>query len=175
MFENLSYKHKFFAVLIGFLILFLASYKKTFKHTIAAKKELSLTEEKLLNTDNLYNDLYKVKNEITALDNLIGGHSLKPEYVQQQILDFVSNTEIDINIVTIDDVHLYTDYEFLVYTNQIEFQGTYENLIHLLYDIEKNFKNSSVVSAKFHSKQNYVTKKRNLFLKIILQNYEKTK
>ncbi len=173
MFDKLSYKRKFLGVLIGFAILFLASYKKTFKHTLAAKKELYTIEQKLSSIDHSYNQLYSLKYDINHLDNLIGGHTDKPELVQQQILDFVSNTKLNVNIVSIEDSHLFSDHEFLIYSNQLEFEGAYESLIHILYEIEKNFKNSSVVSCGFHSKTDYATNKQTLFFKIILQNYEK--
>lgn len=141
----------------------------------AAKKQLLSVEQKLSNMDNSYNELAMVKSEIKGLDNIIGGHSINPQDVQQGILDFLSNTGLNVNIVSIEDVHLFPDKDFLIYSNQIELEGSYSNLIHLLYETEKNFKNSRVVSAKFYSKKNYNTNKQNLFLKIILQNYEKAK
>ncbi|TGV01063.1 hypothetical protein [Flavivirga rizhaonensis] len=153
----------------------MASYKKTFKHTLAAKKELNQVKQKLASTDNSFNNLYALKNDIKALDKLIGGRSLSPIHVQQKILDFISKKDITLNIVSIEDVHIYRDEEFLIYSNQIELEGSYEALIKLLYEIEKNFKDSRVVSSEFYSKKNYRTNKQTLFLKIILQNYEKAK
>lgn len=173
MFDNITYKKKFFAVIIGFVLLVMACYKKTYKHMFAAKKELSNVEQKLLNIDNSYNKLYALKNDIQNLDNIIGGHSINAEDAQQELLDYISKTNIEVNIISIEDVHLFSDDEFLVYSNQITLEGSYTNLIKLLYETEKNFKNSRVISSEFYSKKNYSTNKQNLFLKIILQNYEK--
>ncbi len=175
MFKNLTYKRKFFAILVGFLLLFMASYKKTFKHTLNAKKELSLVKEKLSNNENSLNDLYTLKNEISSLNKTIGGQTLNPELVQQKLLDFISKNEYNATIVSIEDVHLFSDSRFLIYSNQIELEGSYHDLVHMLYEIEKHFKNSRVVSTQLYSKKNYRTNTKNLFLKIILQNYENTK
>ncbi|PIA79288.1 hypothetical protein BFR04_00060 [Gaetbulibacter sp. 4G1] len=175
MFENITYKKKFFAVIIGFALLFMACYKKTYRHMFAAKKELNNVEQKLSSIDDSYNKLYALKNEIQGLDNVIGAHSIDAEDVQQELLDYISKMGIDVNIVSIEDVHLYSDDEFLVYSNQIELEGSYTNLISALYKTEKSFKNSRVISSAFYSKKNYITNKQNLFLKIILQNYEKAK
>ncbi|WP_345075317.1 hypothetical protein [Flavivirga amylovorans] len=142
---------------------------------MAAKKELNLVEQKLANTDKSFNNLYVLKDDIKTLDKLIGGRSLNPINVQQKILDFISKTDLTINIVSIEDVHISRGEEFLIYSNQIELEGTYEALIKLLYETEKNFKDSRVVSTEFYSKKNYRTNKETLFLKIILQNYEKAK
>ncbi|AXT18313.1 hypothetical protein D7030_08365 [Flavobacteriaceae bacterium AU392] len=174
MFKNITHKQKFIAILGGFIILFMASYKKTYKHMFLAKKELNQMEQKLSASEYSFDNLYRLKNEISSLDNLIGGgDNLDPKYVQQSIFDFVSKTTLDVNIVSVEDVHLFTDREFLVYSNVIELGGTYENLVSLLYEIEKSFKDSRVISTQLYSKKNYRTKKQNLFLKITLQNYEK--
>lgn len=141
----------------------------------SAKTELNNVEKKLSNTDNAYNESYLLKSEIQSLDNVIGGHSTNPEDVQQEILDFISKTILKVNIVSIEDVHLFSDEEFLIYSNQIELEGSYTNLINLLYETEKHFKSARVISSKFYSKKNYATNKKTLFLKIILQNYEKAK
>ena len=175
MFKNLSYKKKFFAVLIGFVLLFMASYKKTFKNTFNAKKELGILEEKLSNYKNSLDDLYGLKSDISNLDNAIGGQTMRPEFVQQKLLDFISKNGLDINIVSIDDVHLYSDQEFLIYSNQIELEGTYDDLVSALFEIEKKFKDSRVVSTQLYSKRNYSNNTKSLFLKLILQNYENTK
>lgn len=175
MFKNLTYKQKFFAVIGGFLLLLMASYKKTFKDTLAAKKELNHVEEKLSSIENSFSEIYNLKNEINYLDNIIGGHTLNPEQVQQKAFDFVTKSEFEVNIVSIEDVHLFSNEDFLVYSNQIELEGSYNSLINLLYDIEKNFKNSRVVNTQFYSRKNYRTNTKKLFLKIILQNYEKIK
>ena len=175
MFKNLTYKQKFYAIIIGFILLFMASYKKSYKHTIAAKRKVSYVEQKLLSSENSLNDLYQLNNKISSLDNIIGGQRLNPEQVQQKILDFITKHKFKVNVVSIEEAHLFLDNEFLIYSNQIELGGTYQNLIQTLYKIEKSFKNSRVVSTQLYSKKNYRTNSKKLFLKIILQNYEKSK
>jgi hypothetical protein len=142
---------------------------------LAAKKELNRIEAKLVNTDNSQNLLSNLKYDISNLDNLIGGQTKNAQLVQQDILDFISKTSYKADIVSIEDMHVYEGEEFNIYTNQIEIEGTYEALIKLLYKIETDFKNSRVISTSFYSKKNYKTKKKHLFLKITLRNYEKAK
>lgn len=175
MFKNLTYKKKFIAVIICFLLLLLASYKKTFKDTIEAKKQLNLVERNLAKTSSSFKELYLVKNEVKYLDNLIGGNSIKPEQVQQKVFDFITKEGQNIDVINVSDVHLYSNEDFLVYTNKIELEGSYEDLIRLFYKIEKKFKDSRVVSANLNAKKDYRTKTTNLILTIILQNYEKSK
>ena len=72
-------------------------------------------------------------------------------------------------------MHTFSDTEFKIYSNQITVEGAYNNLIELLYTIEKEYKASRIVSTNLYSKKNYQTKTTKLYLKIILQNYEKNK
>jgi hypothetical protein len=175
VFNNLTYKKKFLAVILGFIILLLAAYKKTIRQTLAAKQELSLVQEQLANTNQSHNVLFSLQDQVKGLDNIIGGNNLKPELVQPSILNFITKKGQDVNVVSIEDVHTFLDTEFKIYSNQITVEGSYNKLIELLYTIEKEYKASRIVSTNLYSKKNYQTKTTKLYLKIILQNYEKNK
>lgn len=173
MFKNFTYKQKFYALILVFIVLSLAAYKKTFKHVVIAKNELALIEDQLATTNNSSNLISLLKSEITNLDFMIGGQSSQPDFVQKKIIDFVSESEFDVDIVAIEDVHITTNDGFKIFTNQVELEGSYELLAAILYSFEKQFKDSRIVSAQFYSKKNYRTNSKNLFLKLIFQNYEK--
>jgi len=173
MFKNLTYKKKFYAVIGGFILLSLASYKKTYKQVFSAKSELQNVEKKLASNNTSQSEIYNLENDIAKLDNIIGGHTSNPTHVQQLIFDFVSNSMPSVNLISMDDVHMYSNDEFLIYTNQLELEGSYKDLMQLLYDVERNFTSSRVVSNVIYSKKNYRTNATKLYLKIILQNYEK--
>ncbi|WP_147297783.1 hypothetical protein [Seonamhaeicola aphaedonensis] len=153
----------------------MASYKKTFRHTLAAKKELSMVTKQLSDKDNTAHELYSLKHDVRHLDRLIGGQTKKPEQVQQRLIDFISKNKFNVNIVGIEDVHLFADDDFLIHSNQIELEGAYKDLVKTLYDIEKYFKYSRVASTRLYSKKNYRNNTKMLFLKIIFQNYENNK
>jgi hypothetical protein len=171
--NSFTYKQKFFGMVIGFVILLLASYKKTYKHVFEAKSQLSLVNEKLQNGDNSYNEVFFLKNEIKSLDNIIGGQTKNPNEVQEMILDFISESSKDINISSIQDTHILNDSEFRIYTNVLTIEGSYFDLVPMLYNIEQEFMVSKVVSAKFFSIKNYRTNSKRLYLELIFQNYEK--
>ena len=173
MSKSFTYKQKFFGIVLGFLILLMASYKKTYKHVFEAKSQLNLVDDKLKNVDDSYNEVYILKNEISSLDYAIGGQSNAPQNVQQMILDFISNSEHEVDISSIKDTHILSDTEFKIYTNSLEVEGSYFDLLHLFYDIETNFNHSKIVSSKLYSVKNYRNNSKRLYLKLIFQNYEK--
>lgn len=153
----------------------MACYKKSYKHTLKARTELKQVNKKLSNNEDILFDFYNLKNEISILNKTIGGQTSNPELVQEKLLDFISNDHFNVDVVSIEDVHLFKDNEFLIYTNSIELQGSYQDLTNTLYGIEKSFKSSRVVSTHMFSKKKYGLNRKKLFLKIILQNYENTK
>jgi len=174
MSKSFTYKQNFFGIVVLFVVLIFACYKKTYKHIFEAKIQLNLVESKLNKANNSYNEVYMLKNEIRNLDNIIGGQSKTPEQVQQRILEFVSDYHDNIKISSIEDTHIINEDEFRIYTNSIEVEGSYFDLIPLMYNIEQEFKVSRVVSAKLFSIKNYRTNSKLLYLKLIFQNYEKS-
>nr|WP_321234622.1 hypothetical protein [uncultured Psychroserpens sp.] len=173
MSKSFTYKQKFFGIAIGLIILLLASYKKTYKHVFEAKAQLSLVNDKLQNVDDSYNEVFMLKNEIRSLDNIIGGQSKYPDQVQQMILDFISSSSHDVDISSIQDTHIIADNEFKIYTNSLEVEGSYFDLMRLFYDLEKEFSASKIVSGKLYTVKNYRNNSKRLYLKLIFQNYEK--
>jgi hypothetical protein len=173
MASSFTYKQKFFAMAVGFVILLLASYKKTYKHMFEAKYQLNLISDKLENVDDAYNQIFMIKNEIDNLDYIIGGYSKEAGNVQQKILDFIAVTDYEINISTIADTHKLNDNDFTIYTNVIKIEGSYFELMALNYQIESQFKESRIVSSELFTEKDYKNNKKRLFLKLIFQNYEK--
>jgi len=173
VFKQYTYKQKFIAVILGFLMLCIAAYKKTYKHIFQAKNELNHIEQKLSTTIS-YEQLFALKNELNSIDNIIGGNATNINLVQQHFLDFITSSKLNVDIVGIEDVHVSQEEGFDIYTNQVELKGDYADLVSLFYEIEKDFKHSRAANARLFSKKNYRTNKKILLLKIIFQNYEKT-
>ena len=152
-----------------FVILFMACYKKTFKETITAKLELNKVVETLSKTEVDSYKLATIKNELNQINSNIGGNSNNVHMVQQDILNFISKSNV--NVFSIEDVHEYPENDFMVYTNQIDLEGNYKELTNLLFKLEKQFKSSRLSSVHFYTKKNYQNNTKELHLNLILQNY----
>lgn len=173
MFKNITYKKKFIFIIVGFVLLGLAAYKKNFKNIFEVRSQISSITQKLNEVDGSHNQIFFLKNEVAQLNDMIGGQTKNPELVQQLILDFISNSNVKVNIHKIEDTHLYNDGEFNIFTNTIQIEGDYKSLLELLYLVEKDFAYSKVVSAELSTEKNYRNNSKKLYLKLILQNYEK--
>ena len=171
IFENHTFKMKFFALLIVFLLLSATSYKRSFRtlfETLSEYKDLS-QKSKLISEKS--NDIAKLNSELSSLDKVIGKKGVSKEKIQQEIISFVSSINIPITIYDLQPVHEHRDGNYIVYTNQLDITGDYNSLLKVSYEFEKNFIFSKVVSLHF-----YTLKKGNnpdiLHQKIIFQNYE---
>lgn len=173
MFKKYTYKQKFQASIVLFVLLLLAVYKKNFKHVFNLHKELNLVEKQISEAKISNQDLLVLNNQLKDLDALIGGQSNSPELVQHEALNFITNSQLQVEVVNIEKRHEFQEGEFSIHTNQIEIQGDYEDLMTLLFGFENNFNSSRISSVKMYSKRDYKKKKKHLVLKIILQNYEK--
>lgn len=174
MFKDITYKKKFFGIVVLFILLSAGLYKKTYKSIIAINSQLKDLNSKSMLTENSVFDISNLKEEIKVLDNFIGSDNIRPEQVQQELLTFISDQEFKADLVDIANIHSSKDGEFNVYTNQIELEGDYKSLLTLLYELEKNFKKSKIVNTSFYTLKDYRRNRKKLYLKIIFQNYEKS-
>lgn len=173
MFTNITYKKKvIYAAIMAILLLF-ASFKKNIKKVIQFNKELrelqlSQLEDKDFNTDISY-----LKQEIKTIEGFIGGVNVSPEQVQQQLIKFISNAPLDLKIIGIERIHFAAVDQFNILSNQVTISGDYNNLIRLLHEIERDFDLSKMTNARFYTKNDYRNNRKELFLEILFQNYDK--
>jgi hypothetical protein len=174
MFENYSYQKKFKALLIIFVLLLMAAYKRSYNtlfSTIEQNKVLSKTANDI---DKKANNTPDLKKEIAYLDRIIGKVGITKDMVQQGIVNFASEQNSKVSINDLQPIHVFADDNYNVITNQMDVTGSCNELMQLGYDFENKFNLSRIVSMNF-----YITNKNNapnvLHLKMIFQNYESNK
>jgi Tfp pilus assembly protein PilO len=174
MFEQYSYKIKFKFLLIFFVILSIAAYRRSFSSLIDVVKENKLLTSKIETMGKKTQNIAQLKSEIARLDKMIGKEGIGKEKVQQGIVSFLLENSSGVSISDMQSIHEVEDTNYKVYTYQIDLVGNFNQLVQLVYVFEKNFDYSKMVSIKF-----YMDKKNNknevLHLKILFQNYENNK
>lgn len=175
MFENLTYKQKFITLVVVVTLLAIAANKRSFKLTKNAYEDYQIKKKELDYVESTPNNIHNLDYEISFLDNLIGNENLEPELVQQEILNFVTNTDYKVQVVNVTEIHEASSNDFNIYTNQLTITGDFESIVSMVYEFEKKFSYSRVVNINFFKKKNFKTRKIQLYAKIIFQNYEKNK
>ncbi|PTX64085.1 hypothetical protein C8N46_101695 [Kordia periserrulae] len=172
MLDKLSHKRRFFLVVIVFVLLALAVYKKTYQPIFALQNELNASNQLIAEDVSPFVKIEQLQSELAALDKIVG-KSEDNAFIQQKILDFITKKGLDVSVVNIADSHIYKGNAFTVYTNSVILKGDYPSLLQTIYTIEKECKASKIVSAKFYSKKNYSTNKTAEYAELYFQNYGK--
>lgn len=173
MFEQYSYKKKFFALMVVFVMLAITAYKRSFSNLFQVIKENNKLVKDISQLQQKAGNLEKLEGEVNSLDRIIGRENMRPEEVQQQIVNFATNNG-NVSISNLQPIHIADDENYLISTNQIDVTGNVNELLQIGYSFEKNFNLSRLTSLNF-----YTNKKNNkaelLHLKMIFQNYDNTK
>lgn len=173
MFENYSYKQKFYALIIVFLMLSITAYKRSFHTLFEVVSEYRMLSKKADDINKKAKNNGTLKNDVEYLNRIIGKEGVTKEMVQQGIIGFASAAP-GVSINDLKPIHDYPETDYRIITNQLDVTGNANQLLELAYNFEKKFDYSRMVSQNF-----YITKKNNksevLHLKMIFQNYENTK
>lgn len=174
MFENYSYKKKFTALIAIFLMLSITAYKRSFHSLFQVMEEYKELSEKVDDINKKANNTDGLLRDIAYLDKVIGKEGITKEMAQQGIVSFATKNHAHISINNVQPIHVFSDDNYRIITNQLDVTGNSNQLLQLAYDFEKQFDLSRIVSMNF-----YTTKKNNKFevlhLKMIFQNYENSK
>jgi len=173
MFENLTYKQKFLALIVIAILLGYAGYKRSFRLTLDAYNDYTELSEKLKEINSSSSTIQELDTEIRYFDNLLGKENIEPILVQQEILNFVTNNSKSVKVFDLAEVHEASDKKFIIHTNQLTIEGSFEELLKIVYEFEKEFPYSRVVNTSFFKKKDFKTRRIKLYAKIIFQNYEK--
>lgn len=175
MFENLSYKKKFIALISILVLLGITAYKRSFALTLDARSNLNLSRQKLTDVSNSQGKITALKTEVAYLDEIIGKEAANADIVQQEILNTFNSVVNGSELVELEEVHMASNDYFNIFTNRLILSGSFNDLLDATYRYEKDFDFSRVVSLKFYVKKEPRTKKKKLFEQLIFQNYEKIK
>ncbi len=173
MFENLSHKQKFIALIVLLVVISVTAYKRSFSLTIDAYKTFKTSKEKLIKVRLTPNKLPNLKSDVEYLDNIIGKESGNANVVQQEILNTLNKMKINSELVQLEEIHTAQNSYFNIYTNRLIVTGNYNDLLKTTYQYEKDFDFSRVISSRFYLQKDLRTRRKKLFQLITFQNYEK--
>jgi len=173
MFENLSYKKKFMALITLLVVLGITAYKRSFSMTVDAYKTLNSSRATLAKVSNSQQRITGLRTEVAYLDKIIGKETADADLVQQEILHMFTTIEPEVELVKLEEVHKANNDYFNIFTNRLILSGKFNDLLAASYQYEKKFEFSRIVSLRFYLERERRTRRKKLFHQIIFQNYEK--
>jgi hypothetical protein len=171
LFEKYSYKQKNLGLLIIFALLFVVSYKRSFKLTLetsAYLSELEITKKQAIMSQT---DLLDLRKDIVQINKTIGKENVSIEQVQQSFLSFFENKSSNLVVNQIDEVFTFDHPDFKINTLKIDIRGNYIQLLRFIYHLENEFEEARLINSSFHIFTNGELNNKQLFCTLLLQNY----
>tara|TARA_R110002072_G_scaffold287464_4_gene453156 strand:+ start:29298 stop:29825 length:528 start_codon:yes stop_codon:yes gene_type:complete len=173
MFNKLSNKNKFNVVIVLMIVFLLIAYNRSFKSTKNTVVFYIESMGKIKESKNLPDDLINLHVTLKEMDVLIGKNSENPKIIQNEILNFLSQNQEFTKLTKIDNLHIYSDSYFKIYSNKITVNGGFNDLMKTLNKFEREFEYARIASLKIYTIRDVRTSKKELYCDIIFQNYEK--
>jgi len=171
MLDKLSHKKKFFAITGITLLLALFSFYRSVMPTFKTISDCTKKELELDSTKASSGELQSVKAELEQLNELVGSENQSIEQINRGIVDFIGkNASGNLKLTDFPPVHNYMQNQFTIYTHQPEVEGSFTSIVQLVYAMEKDFEAAKVCALKFHSKEDFKTKRKHLYGTIYVQN-----
>lgn len=173
MFDKYTFKQKNRALLVIFILLAIACYKRSFVLSFVALDEIEQQESNMAKIGTSETQLMELLNSVSILDKTIGKSNLSPDKIQQEILNSISllSEKNHINLESIEETHTYKNVDFSILSNEVILEGHFNNLTQTIYDLEMNFEYARLINVEFYKKKEISTKTTKLYAKILFQHY----
>jgi dGTP triphosphohydrolase len=168
-----KYQNRLIWVVFGSIIVLLFAWNIAFKKTIVAYSDVRELHNNINSLEQDAQQKAQLQGEINQLNSILGisEEKMKTEEVFEELVTLCKEIE-NIRIINYPDTHQIEANGYRVTTIFAVFEGSYSDLLMLVYKLERNRKTGRLVSVDF--KKNKDLKKGNEFLSltILLQNYE---
>lgn len=177
MLDNLTYKQKFRLLLGGLLLLSLFLISNVFRKTVDLFVENRRLTTELAKATEAPKELGKLKAQLGEADAIL--HEQKATdstNAHEKILGIVSHYchENKVTLYNYPEPNLSKDGEFLTETNFFTVQGSFKNILELIYLLEQKEKPGKIASIHFKSAKNFETQHIELLATIYLQTFKKS-
>lgn len=168
-----SYKKKFCFLVSGSLIFLIISFNLAFKRTISEIKSYGASKMQLVSLHDAPMQLQLLEKRLLGINENLKMTS-KNERNQEIYLLERANLLIkgsNLRITELPKNNVNTKDGFLIKTQQLVIQGSFNELLRILYSFEKDQTIGNVCSVDFYSQQDLKSGRNILKMRIYVQNY----
>lgn len=168
----MSYKHKYYLLLLGIPFLLLGAWKLSISQTVEAHSEYKLLKSNHLRYSDPGQTLIGLQKELSSIRE---GDVADPDLLDQQLMEEVSRKAgpYRIRLEAFPETHSYLSDNYQVQTFRLRFSGRYANLLRFIHYSEQEIKSCSMVSVAFERKVHRKTGER-LYADLYFQSVYKT-
>jgi hypothetical protein len=172
---KLNYKTKNNILLLIAVIVLLFTYNFYITDTIHLVSDYNRNSDSLMQTENAVFLKQELKMKLRAVESRAGMSDKKDLDFQQQLLEIISRFSQQNKTVirSIPQVSSYKEKDLLVESNVFVMEGSFRQLLSLLYLLEQKERIGKIASVKFKKETDLKTKKTYLLATYYLQNINK--
>ena len=168
-------KQKNIALIVGFVIMLLISYRFAFKRTIDLGVKIEKLEKDKALLDNAEAKIHSLKKEGFYLDSILQSNDLSIENTFQQTLLLKTTQFKDkhhLKLIASNEPHSFQSEGANLLTYEVEVQGSFRNIMLFSNEMEQQ-RLAKLTSITLTKKKNYRTRRDYLVYKLILQRFSK--
>ena len=177
MFSNLTYSKKNRVLIAGIVVFALLAYIFAFNKTIKLSNENRNLKNQLAQIENAPQRISALNHQLDELDTKLGYIRGDGALSQEAILSYVSNYCISKNIFLkeFSEPEISENSGYTVETNILQIEGSYAEILTLIYEIEHVERLSKIASLQFKKTKDRKTKRDKLIAAVHFQNINKLK
>lgn len=170
----MNYKKKYIYLLISAAIFAILIYAIAIKQTLQVRKSMKAGTTRLEQVEDAPRQIKILENRLSELTSCLGDRDNQAQ-VHEGIHEFVGKYCQNKRITFYDfpPIHLYQRSGYLLETNRVIVEGRFLVLLQLLNELEKRKEFGKIISIKFYTEEQVMTKSRKLYLEMYLQNIKK--
>lgn len=172
MFSRINYKTKNRLLLAFALLLGYFAWKRAISATLNLKNECIQLEMQSLQAENASEKIKIVRLEIANLNRMTGNGKKEVSDINRELVEFVTQQASKRSLILRDfpEAHRFTGPQMNLYTQPFIIQGSFKDIVTLIYDLENHFQGVNVTSVKFHTREDMKTKKKYLYAECFVQS-----
>lgn len=175
MLAKLNYKTRNLLLLVLSLLVGYFAYSRAITATLNLKSECYLLEQQSVQAESASEKIKIVRLEISNINHLLGSGKKGISDVNRELVEFITReaSKRSLTLRDFPEVHFFKGPQMNLYTQTCTIQGTFKEIVQLLFDLENEFAGVNVTSVKFHTKQDMKTKKNYLYAECFIQSVHK--
>jgi hypothetical protein len=166
-----TYKNKLYLLVIGAVLFLILSFRLAFTRTISEKKVLNENKVQFSYIEEAPAQLQLLESQLKEYDKQSSFSVYNPEEFQVRLLERVTMLShgADIKLVEIPKIHLENRDDLIIKTQQLVFQGSFNNLLKFLEKTGRDINVGNICSVDFYNQKDNNSGSTHLKMRVYFQ------
>lgn len=161
-------------LLVGFLITLFICYQLAISKTFSLYDSYQRLKKEHVLFDNIPKQQYLLNKQNRQLDSLLGEYQIGGTSLQNNLLKSLNanSDTLGLKLIAFHKAHTFEREKLKVNSHAFIMEGSFEKLLHLLYNLEQRTTFGEVVHVRFEKKRDLRTRRDRLEVELIVQNFK---